>query len=196
MSRHKQITKAETAKALDSEGRHHGKRVVAMQREALVRGEDGGLVHHQLVTRILSDRFGVQTRGGCACAGPYVHRLLDIDAARSEAIRAAVRAGEEMEKPGFVRVNFSPLMFEDEFATLSRAKGQPKAQVRCPRTQPSRKFRIHREKRQVLDQPHFLEPARVCPAPVLRGGGEDRWWASDRRHQHICRDQRSVSSKD
>lgn len=83
-----------------------------------VRSADGGLVHHQLVTRILSDRFGVQARGGCACAGPYVHRLLDIDAERSAAIRAAVRAGKELEKPGFVRVNFSPLMEEDEFATL------------------------------------------------------------------------------
>ncbi|WP_252258315.1 aminotransferase class V-fold PLP-dependent enzyme [Erythrobacter aurantius] len=39
-----------------------------------VRDGRGGLVHHQLVTRILSDRFGVQARGGCACAGPYVHR--------------------------------------------------------------------------------------------------------------------------
>ncbi|OBV12238.1 aminotransferase class V-fold PLP-dependent enzyme [Erythrobacter dokdonensis] len=83
-----------------------------------VRGADGGLVHHQLVTRILSDRFGVQARGGCACAGPYVHRLLDIDAGRSAAIRAAVRAGDELEKPGFVRVNFSPLMDGDEFAIL------------------------------------------------------------------------------
>lgn len=78
----------------------------------------GGLVHHQLVTRILSDRFGVQARGGCACAGPYVHRLLGIAPAQSEAIRAAVRAGKELEKPGFVRVNFSPLMDEEEFAIL------------------------------------------------------------------------------
>jgi len=83
-----------------------------------VRDGKGDLVHHQLVTRILSDRFGVQARGGCACAGPYVHRLLDIDPAQSEAIRAAVRAGQELEKPGFVRVNFSPLMDEDEFAVL------------------------------------------------------------------------------
>lgn len=83
-----------------------------------VRCADGSLVHHQLATRILSDCFGVQARGGCACAGPYVHRLLDIDAEGSAAIRAAVRAGEELEKPGFVRVNFSPLMDEDEFATL------------------------------------------------------------------------------
>lgn len=83
-----------------------------------VRQTDGSPLHHQLVTRILSDRFGVQARGGCACAGPYVHRLLKIDAAQSDVIRAAIREGRELEKPGFVRVNFSPLMDEEEFASL------------------------------------------------------------------------------
>lgn len=44
-----------------------------------IRNGKGGYVHQQLVTRMLSDRFGIQARGGCACAGPYVHRLLSID---------------------------------------------------------------------------------------------------------------------
>jgi selenocysteine lyase/cysteine desulfurase len=83
-----------------------------------IRDADGGLVHHQLVTRILSDCFGIQVRGGCACAGPYVHRLLGIDDKQSQAIHRAIRSGEELEKPGFVRVNFSPLMSDAEFATL------------------------------------------------------------------------------
>lgn len=83
-----------------------------------VRDGEGSLVHHQLVTRILSDCFGIQARGGCACAGPYVHRLLDIDGAQSRAIHSAIRAGEELDKPGFVRVNFSPLMDDAEFAVL------------------------------------------------------------------------------
>ena len=75
-----------------------------------VRDGQGRNVHHQLVTRILSDRFGIQARGGCACAGPYVHRLLDIDDAESIRIRASIQAGDELDKPGFVRINFSPLM--------------------------------------------------------------------------------------
>jgi hypothetical protein len=50
----------------------------------------GGYVHQQLVTRMLSDRFGIQARGGCACAGPYVHRLLSIDPETSERIRQAI----------------------------------------------------------------------------------------------------------
>lgn len=83
-----------------------------------VRDGAGELVHHQLVTRILSDCFGVQARGGCACAGPYVHRLLAIDEAASRAIHAAIRAGHELDKPGFVRINLSALMNDAEFARL------------------------------------------------------------------------------
>ncbi|MEJ8570490.1 aminotransferase class V-fold PLP-dependent enzyme [Microbaculum marinum] len=73
-------------------------------------GTRGDHVHHQLVTRLLSDRFGIQARGGCACAGPYVHRLLDIDEAESERLSRAILAGDEVAKPGFVRLNFSVLM--------------------------------------------------------------------------------------
>ncbi|WP_296722246.1 aminotransferase class V-fold PLP-dependent enzyme [Erythrobacter sp.] len=83
-----------------------------------MRGARGELVHHQLVTRILSDCFGIQARGGCACAGPYVHRLLGIDEAESQAIHQAIRLGAELDKPGFVRVNFSPLMDDAELETL------------------------------------------------------------------------------
>jgi selenocysteine lyase/cysteine desulfurase len=75
-----------------------------------VRDGKGGFVHQQLVTRMLSDRFGIQARGGCACAGPYVHRLLDIDDARSLQMRQAILEGREIEKPGFVRLNFSVLL--------------------------------------------------------------------------------------
>ncbi|OKP78725.1 aminotransferase class V [Ensifer adhaerens] len=79
-----------------------------------IRNGKGGYVHQQLVTRMLSDRFGIQARGGCACAGPYVHRLLSIDAEHSEQIRQAILAGEEIEKPGFTRLNFSVLLSEDK----------------------------------------------------------------------------------
>ena len=64
-------------------------------------------------TRALSDRHGIQARGGCACAGPYAHRLLGIDSDRSARIRAGILAGREDEKPGFVRLNFSVLMDDD-----------------------------------------------------------------------------------
>ncbi|MGD9809936.1 MAG: aminotransferase class V-fold PLP-dependent enzyme, partial [Sphingobium sp.] len=74
----------------------------------------GGYVHPQLVTRILSDRFGIQARGGCACAGPYAHRLLNIDPDRSERLRKEILAGDTRNKPGFTRLNLSPFMCNEK----------------------------------------------------------------------------------
>ena len=74
-----------------------------------IRDGKGGLVPQQIVTRALSDQFGIQSRGGCSCAGPYAHRLLGIDRARSEALREAILAGDETLKPGWTRLNLSAL---------------------------------------------------------------------------------------
>ena len=79
----------------------------------LVRDNAGNPVHQQLFTRMLSDIYGIQARGGCACAGPYAHRLLGIDRDTSDSLHAALSAGEEMKKPGWVRLNFSYLMSEE-----------------------------------------------------------------------------------
>jgi selenocysteine lyase/cysteine desulfurase len=70
----------------------------------------GDMIHQQLFTRMLSDCHGIQARGGCACAGPYAHRLLGIDRPESEALQAAILAGEELRKPGWTRLNFSALL--------------------------------------------------------------------------------------
>jgi selenocysteine lyase/cysteine desulfurase len=75
-----------------------------------IRDGQGGYVHQQLVTRLLSDHYGIQARGGCACAGPYVHDLLGIDVAASALLRTAILAGQEVTKPGFTRLNLSVLM--------------------------------------------------------------------------------------
>lgn len=76
----------------------------------LVHDADGQPIHQQLFTRMLSDYYGIQARGGCACAGPYAHRLLGIDQADSAALFADLQAGKELQKPGWVRLNFSYLM--------------------------------------------------------------------------------------
>ena len=78
----------------------------------LVRDHQGHPVHQQLFTRMLSDIYGIQARGGCACAGPYAHRLLGIDRNASERLHSDLAAGEELLKPGWVRLNFSYLMDE------------------------------------------------------------------------------------
>lgn len=79
----------------------------------MVKGASGQPVHQQLFTRMLSDVYGIQARGGCACAGPYAHRLLGIERAESDQLFADLQAGEEMKKPGWVRLNFAYMMDED-----------------------------------------------------------------------------------
>jgi len=79
-----------------------------------VRDGKGGLLHHQYFTRLLSDLTGVQARGGCACAGPYGHRLLGLQKSDSDAISAALDRGEETAKPGWVRLNLSALMTDEK----------------------------------------------------------------------------------
>lgn len=70
----------------------------------------GQPVHHNIFTRMLSDLRGIQARGGCACAGPYGHRLLHIDTDRSAHMVDDIRHGNQVEKPGWVRVNLSYLL--------------------------------------------------------------------------------------
>ena len=79
-----------------------------------VRDGQGGLVHHQFFTRLLSDVYGIQARGGCACAGPYGHRLLGIEQPQSDALRAGIATGRLTEKPGWVRLALHYMMDEDE----------------------------------------------------------------------------------
>lgn len=86
-----------------------------------IRNGKGGYVHQQLITRMLSDRFGIQARGGCACAGPYVHRLLSIDDEESGLIRQAILSGDEIKKPGFTRLNLSILLSDDKVDFILRS---------------------------------------------------------------------------
>ncbi len=75
-------------------------------------------LHHNFVVAILNDVFGIQARGGCSCAGPYGHRLLGIDAERSNRLEVEIAAGCEVIKPGWVRINFNYFISEEEFEFL------------------------------------------------------------------------------
>nr|WP_306456089.1 aminotransferase class V-fold PLP-dependent enzyme [Palleronia marisminoris] len=86
-----------------------------------VRDGSGGYVHHQLFTRMLSDLHGVQARGGCACAGPYAHRLLEIDEKASTELFAAISQGDEIRKPGWIRLNLSALLTDEKADTIVQA---------------------------------------------------------------------------
>ncbi len=65
-------------------------------------------VHYNLIVRLLNDRFGVQSRGGCSCAGTYGHYLLHVDPSRSKSITDRIDHGDLSEKPGWVRLSFHP----------------------------------------------------------------------------------------
>ena len=65
-------------------------------------------VHYNLMVRLLNDRFGVQSRGGCSCAGTYGHYLLNVDPTMSKAITDRIDFGDLSSKPGWVRLSFHP----------------------------------------------------------------------------------------
>jgi hypothetical protein len=79
-----------------------------------LRDPRGGWLHPKFVTALLNDLFGIQSRAGCSCAGPYGHRLLGIDLDTSEQYRAFVREGYHGIKPGWCRVGFHFVMDEAE----------------------------------------------------------------------------------
>lgn len=79
-----------------------------------IRDPRGGYLHPKLLTVLLNDLFGIQSRAGCSCAGPYGHTLLGIDDVTSERYRAAVRDGWLGIKPGWCRIGFHFVMDDAE----------------------------------------------------------------------------------
>jgi len=71
-------------------------------------------IHYNLIVKILNDRFGVQVRGGCSCAGTYGHYLLHVTPQMSKHITAKINHGDLSEKPGWVRMSLHPTMTDDE----------------------------------------------------------------------------------
>lgn len=78
----------------------------------VVRRPGGQYLHHNYVVALLNDLFGIQSRGGCSCAGPYGHRLLGIDLDRSHEFEREIAHGCEGIKPGWVRINFNYFISE------------------------------------------------------------------------------------
>lgn len=71
-------------------------------------------IHYNLIVRLLNDRFGIQVRGGCSCAGTYGHYLLHIDKQSSKQISEKINQGDLSEKPGWVRFSLHPIMTNEE----------------------------------------------------------------------------------
>ncbi len=71
-------------------------------------------LHFNLGVRLLNDRFGIQVRGGCSCAGTYGHYLLEIDPNRSKSITDEIDQGMLSSKPGWIRMSIHPTMTNEE----------------------------------------------------------------------------------
>ena len=81
-------------------------------------------VHHNLIVRLLNDRFGIQTRGGCSCAGTYGHVLFNIDFHESSRITHMIDSGDLSLKPGWVRISIHPTMTNSEINYIVAAVGK------------------------------------------------------------------------
>ena len=87
----------------------------------VVRAPSGQYLHHNFVVALLNDLFGIQSRGGCSCAGPYGHRLLGIDLDRSRELEREIAHGCEGIKPGWTRVSFNYFISETVFSYIVEA---------------------------------------------------------------------------
>ena len=87
----------------------------------VIKRPSGRYLHHNFVVALLNDLFGIQARGGCSCAGPYGHRLLDIDDAHSHEFEQQIVSGCEGIKPGWIRVNFNYFLSDAVFDYIVKA---------------------------------------------------------------------------
>ena len=75
-------------------------------------------IHYNLMVKLLNDRFGIQMRGGCSCAGTYGHYLLHVDPTRSKKITDKINDGDLSEKPGWIRFSLHPTMTDSELTII------------------------------------------------------------------------------
>lgn len=71
-------------------------------------------LHYNLAVKLLNDKFGIQTRGGCACAGTYGHILLGLDKNDSNSIYKSILKNDNSNKPGWIRMSIHPVMSDEE----------------------------------------------------------------------------------
>ena len=81
-------------------------------------------IHYNLIVRLLNDRFGIQVRGGCSCAGTYGHYLLHVDRYQSKRITDKIDEGDLSAKPGWVRLSLHPTTTDEELEYMLDALRQ------------------------------------------------------------------------
>ncbi len=86
-----------------------------------LRDRAGKYLHPKFVTTLLNDLFGIQSRAGCSCAGPYGHRLLGIGQEQSEHYRKWITKGYSGIKPGWCRISLHYVMDDLEVGYIMDA---------------------------------------------------------------------------
>lgn len=71
-------------------------------------------LHFNLGVKLLNDKFGIQVRGGCSCAGTYGHYLLSISYETSKSITEDIEKGILSSKAGWMRLSLHPIMTNAE----------------------------------------------------------------------------------
>ncbi|MBC7524002.1 MAG: aminotransferase class V-fold PLP-dependent enzyme [Flavobacterium sp.] len=78
-------------------------------------------LHFNLGVKMLNDKFGIQTRGGCSCAGTYGHHLLHVDQEMSNDLVCQITSGDLFKKPGWIRMSIHPTTTTDEIYYVCNA---------------------------------------------------------------------------
>jgi selenocysteine lyase/cysteine desulfurase len=90
------------------------------ERQAVVSFYVDGL-HYNLGVKLLNDRFGIQVRGGCSCAGTYGHYLLHVSRQDSKSITDKINHGDLSSKPGWIRLSIHPTTTDSEMDYILEA---------------------------------------------------------------------------
>ena len=78
-------------------------------------------LHFNLAVKLLNDRFGIQVRGGCSCAGTYGHYLLEVNQTVSQILTDQISRGDLTGKPGWIRLSIHPTTTNAEVEFLCDA---------------------------------------------------------------------------
>ncbi len=81
-------------------------------------------LHYNLGVKLLNDRFGIQVRGGCSCAGTYGHYLLEVSQELSNKLTNEISSGILSNKPGWIRMSIHPIMSDEEINFICNALEQ------------------------------------------------------------------------
>lgn len=115
-------------------------------------------LHYNLGVKLLNDRFGIQVRGGCSCAGTYGHYLLHVSPQYSQSITEKINTGDLSDKPGWIRLSLHPVMTDAELRYILDAIVELAANHQAW----AKDYKYHNRSNEfVCDLPHIREQELV-----------------------------------